>query len=101
VSTADEDGIPLAGTLVVRAGEAGGYLGEFSAADGDVVPVLQVTTNGSHLMAMIETGVGPAVVWLQRQDDGAFTGSWHPLGAGINVKATKRTGRPVAPASVK
>jgi len=90
VATADEGGAPLSGTLTIRAAENGQFVGEFVAASGEVVPVRQVASNGRHLMAMVETGVGLAVTWLERQDDGTFAGSWHQLGAGIRVTATRK-----------
>lgn len=92
VATVDEEGTPLSGTMTVQASGAG-YTGQFVAASGDTIKMLQVTTNGQHMMAVFETGNGMAMTWLQRQPDGTFTGSWHPLGPGINVKATKKTDR--------
>jgi hypothetical protein len=94
IVTADEEGMPLAGTLTVRAGADGEFVGQFAATGStEPVPVLQVTTNGRHLMAFLETGSGLGVTWLERQEDGTFTGSWHVVGAGIRVTATKRSGR--------
>lgn len=90
VATADESGVPLRGTLTIEAAERGEYTGRFLGPDGEVVPVPQVTTNGRHLMAIVETGAGLAVTWLQRQPDGTLTGTWHLLGEGIKVTATKR-----------
>jgi hypothetical protein len=90
VATADEGGTPLRGTLTIEAGEAGEYTGRFLGPDGEIVPVHQVTTNRRHLMAIIETGAGMAVTWLQRQPDGNLTGTWHLLGDGIRVTATRR-----------
>lgn len=88
VSTANEQGSPLSGRMTVRATN-GNYSGEFVSADGETVPMRQVTTSASHMMAVLETGNGVAVTWLERQDDGTFTGTWHPLMPGINVKVTK------------
>jgi hypothetical protein len=90
VGTISEEGVPLNGTMTIRA-NATGYDGEFVATTGDTVKMLQVTTNGQHMMAVFEAAGGLAVTWLQRQSDGAFTGSWHQLGPGINVKVTKKT----------
>lgn len=89
VSTMDETGVPLSGTLTVRAAN-GNYTGEFVSEDGESVPVHQVTTSGSHFMMAMETGNGPAMAWLEKQADGTFRGTWHPLMPGIGVKAVKK-----------
>jgi hypothetical protein len=89
ISTLDENGTPLSGTLVVRAAN-GNYAGEFVAPAGDSVPILRVTTSATHLMMVLETGSGPAMAWLEKQADGTFTGTWHLLMPGIGVKAIRK-----------
>jgi hypothetical protein len=88
VTSTDETGAPVTGTLTVRAAE-GGYVGEFVSEDG-TVPFLQVTTNGQHFMGILDLTDYLAVTWLQRQEDGTFKGTWHQLSPGIPVTATKK-----------
>lgn len=87
VNTTDDTGTPLTGTLTIRA-VAGGYAGEFVAADS-VVPFMQVTTNGKHIMAIVDLTDYLAVTWLQLQEDGTYSGTWHQMSPGIAVSAKK------------
>ncbi|MEZ5317914.1 MAG: hypothetical protein R2752_10985 [Vicinamibacterales bacterium] len=89
VSTFTDEGQQMSGTLTVRAGE-GGYTGELVSPEAGTVPLRQVTTNATNWIAMFTTTDNAlAVAWLQRQPDGTFTGTWHQLSPGINVKMTK------------
>jgi len=88
VSTLTEEGSPLSGTLTVRAAN-GNFTGEFSSDAGGTIPIRQVTTSATHMMAAFDSGESLAVAWLERQPDGTFTGSWHTLMPGVNVKMTK------------
>jgi len=97
VRSTTDDGTPFEGTLTVRAAETG-FDGVFeSTATGPLV-VRQVTTNRGYLMAIFESPNGLAMSWLERQADGTFRGTWHELGAGFGVTATKRAGEFEAPA---
>jgi hypothetical protein len=87
VNTSDEMGTPLTGTLTIRAVD-GGYVGEFLAEDA-AVPFVQVTTNGKHLMAIVDLTDYLAVTWLQLQEDGSYSGTWHQMSPGIAVSARK------------
>lgn len=89
VTTASEEGTPLAGTLTIQAAN-GNYSGQFVSTTGETVPLRQVTTSASHVMMAFDSSTGLAVAWLERQADGTFTGSWHPLTTGINLKVVKK-----------
>jgi hypothetical protein len=87
VTSTDDTGTPLAGTLTIRATD-GGYTGEFVSGE-TLVPFVQVTTNGTHMMAVIDLTDYLAVTWLQLQEDGSFSGTWHQMSPGIAVTAKK------------
>lgn len=89
ISTLDENGAPLSGTLTVGAAN-GNYTGQFVPTAGESVPILQVTTSAGHFMMVLETGSGPAMAWLEKRADGTLTGTWHLLMPGIGVKAVKK-----------
>lgn len=87
VSTLTDVGVPISGTLNIRAA-SGNYTGEF-VSDAATIPVRQVATSATHVMAVLDLGESLAFAWTERQPDGTFTGTWHALMPGVNVKLTK------------
>jgi hypothetical protein len=89
VSTVDDDGSPLQGTLTITS-SSGGYTGQFEAsALPQPVPVVAVTTNADRVLIIVNTAQGLALVNMQQQKDGTFKGTWHRLNDGIALTATK------------
>jgi hypothetical protein len=89
ISTVDDDGSPLQGTLTITA-SAGGYTGQLEAsALPQPVPVVAVTTNTDRVVIIVNTAQGLALVNMQQQKDGTFKGAWHRLSDGNAVTATK------------
>ena len=88
VTTSTDDGDLVKGTLTVRA-ENGGYVGEFVSKGMGTVPVTDLATSGTHLLAILNFDDGKAVVDVKRDTDGALTGTWYRFGDGLPITIKK------------
>ena len=92
VTTASDTGQAMTGTLTIAANAEGNYGGQFtSPALPNPVPIASVAVNGGELLVVLKVSATEfALVWVERDADGTFKGSWHKLGPGINATMTKK-----------
>ena len=89
VTMSGDDGAAIQGTLTLSAAN-GVYSGHFdSAAVGQPLTVTTAATSGDHVLVVIDTGQGLALVNAQVQSDGSYKGTWHRLADGIAFSMTK------------
>ena len=88
VTTSTDDGDLVKGTLTVRV-ENGSYVGEFVSKGLGTVPVTDLATSGTHLLAILNFDDGKAVVDVKRDIDGALTGTWYRFGDGLPITIKK------------
>jgi hypothetical protein len=92
VTTLSDTGQAMTGTLTIAAGANGSYSGQFvSPTVAAPVPVVSVAANGGEVVIILRPSPRDlALVWVERGADGAFKGTWHQLGAGINATLIKK-----------
>ena len=88
VTTSTDDGDLVKGTLTVRS-ENGGYVGAFVSKGLGTVPVTDLATSGTHMLAILNFDDGKAVMDLKRDTDGALTGTWYRFGDGLPITIKK------------
>ena len=90
VTTSNDTGDLVKGTLTVRRNAQGGYLGEFVSAGLGKVPMIDITSSGTHLLGVFVLDDGKAFVDLEKNPDGALTGTWYRLGDGLPITLTRQ-----------
>lgn len=88
VTTSTDEGDLVKGTLTVRV-ENGGYVGAFVSKGMGTVPVTDLATSGTHLLAILNFDDGKAVIDVKRDADGALTGTWYRFGDGLPITIKK------------
>lgn len=96
VTTSTDEGDLVKGTLTVRV-ESGGYVGEFVSKGMGTVPVTDIATSGTHMLAILNFDDGKAVLDVKldgnldvkRDPDGALTGTWYRFGDGLPITIKK------------
>ena len=88
VTTSTDDGDLVKGTLTVRV-QNGGYVGEFVSKGMGTVPVTDLATSGTHLLAILNFDDGKAVIDVKRGADDALTGTWYRFGDGLPITIKK------------
>lgn len=90
VTTSNDTGDLVKGTLTVRRNAAGGYAGEFVSEGLGKVPMIDITSSGTHLLGVFVLDDGKAFVDLEKNPDGALTGTWYRLGDGLPITLTRQ-----------
>jgi hypothetical protein len=85
VTTSNDTGDLVKGTLTVRRNAEGGYAGEFVSDGLGKVPMIDITSSGTHLLGVFVLDDGKAFVDLEKNPDGALTGTWYRLGDGLPI----------------
>lgn len=90
VTTSNDTGDLVKGTLTVRRNAAGGYTGQFVSAGLGTVPMIDITSSGTHLLGVFVLDDGKAFVDLEQGQDGALTGTWYRLGDGLPITLIRK-----------
>lgn len=90
VTTSNDTGDLVKGTLTVRRTTEGGYVGAFVSDGLGTVPMTDITSSGTHLLGVFVLDDGKAFVDLQQDKDGALTGTWYRLGDGLPITLARK-----------